>query len=341
MDVKPKDRDLIETQEGLLFCVVGYLHPPDRYTAYLKYIPTSEGKWMRGKEAYSRVVPYYHVTQVENTYNILKDKYPKYLFNCPVRNIVVSSVPHEDVFRYYHPKERLNSILREGAGDTLEKKLISLVEFLKDETGLSDSDFGVTGSILTKTHNPSFSDIDLTLHGISATNAFKEAIRKIRGENSKLEPFDDKQISEWCSDRTKRFPLSFEDLKIIARRRWNYGYYKKTYVSFHSIRLDSEIDETYGDFTYSPMGIVFGTAIISDSNESVFLPAIYKVDKIDCEFDFDIKQLVSYEGMFSDIFRAGERVEFSGILEKVSGRDSFYRVLIGGSGSKDSYIKLV
>jgi predicted nucleotidyltransferase len=341
MEVKPKDRDLIETNEGLLFCVVGYLHPPDRYTAYLKYVPTSEGKWTRGKEAYSRIVPYYHVTQVENTYSLLKDKYPKYLFNCPVRNILVSSVPHEDVLRYYHPKERLKSILKEGASDTLEEKLVSLVEFLKDKTGLSYSDFGVTGSILTKTHNPSFSDIDLTLHGISTMNATREAIRDIRRVNSKLEPFDEKQISEWCTDRTKRFPLSFDDLKIIARRRWNYGYYKKTYVSFHSIRLDSEIDETYGDFTYTPKARVFGKARISDSNESVFLPAIYKIEEVNSESGFEIKQLVSYEGMFSDIFRAGERVEFSGILEKVSGRDSFYRVLVGGSGSKDSYIKLL
>ena len=324
-----------------IFCVVGYLHPPDRYTAYLKYVPALEGKWTRGEVAYSRVVPYYHVTQVENTYSMLKDKYPKYLFNCPVRNIVVSSVPREDVLKYYHPKERLNSILREGANDTLEEKLVSLVELLKDETGLSHSDLGVTGSILTKTHNPSFSDIDLTLHGISATNVVREVIRSIRKVNSELEPFDDRQISEWCSDRTKRFPLSFDDLKIIARRRWNYAYYKKTYVSFHPIRLDSEIDETYGDFIYFPKCPVSGTAIISNSNESVFLPAIYKVEETDIELDLDIKQLVSYEGMFSDIFRAGERVEFSGILEKVSGRDNFYSVLIGGSGSKDSYIKLV
>jgi predicted nucleotidyltransferase len=148
-------------------------------------------------------------------------------------------------------------------------------------------------------------------------------------------------MSEWCSDRTKRFPLSFDDLKLIVSRRWNYGYYRKTYVSFHSIRLDSEIDEAYGDFTYFPAGNVFGSANISDSSESVFLPAIYKGEEIDGEFDVDVKQLVSYEGMFGDIFRVGERVEFSGILEKVSGRYSFYRVLIGGSGSKDSYIKLV
>jgi len=44
MTRKPKDRDFVETLEGLLFCVVGYLHPPDKYTAYLKYSPAAEGR---------------------------------------------------------------------------------------------------------------------------------------------------------------------------------------------------------------------------------------------------------------------------------------------------------
>jgi len=28
--LKPKDRDMVETRDGLLFVVVGYLHPPKR-----------------------------------------------------------------------------------------------------------------------------------------------------------------------------------------------------------------------------------------------------------------------------------------------------------------------
>ncbi len=32
---KPKDKDFVETVDGLFLCVVGYLHPPDAFTAYL------------------------------------------------------------------------------------------------------------------------------------------------------------------------------------------------------------------------------------------------------------------------------------------------------------------
>ena len=38
---KFKDRDFLRTTDGLLFCVVGYLHPPDRVTGYVKYVPVA------------------------------------------------------------------------------------------------------------------------------------------------------------------------------------------------------------------------------------------------------------------------------------------------------------
>jgi len=62
---KPKERDFLRTREGMFFCVTGYLHPPDRYTAYLKYSPDPLGKWRDGETAYRRELPYYHVRNVE------------------------------------------------------------------------------------------------------------------------------------------------------------------------------------------------------------------------------------------------------------------------------------
>jgi len=122
--LKPKDRDMVETRDGLIFVVVGYLHPPGRVTAYLKYVPSEEGKWGRGDTSYTRTLRYYHVTQVENTYVYLRENYPDYLFDCPVRNITVSCVPLSDVKIYYDPVERVDSLIREGPSDSLEEKLL-------------------------------------------------------------------------------------------------------------------------------------------------------------------------------------------------------------------------
>lgn len=339
---KPKDRDFIETVEGLLFCVVGYLHPTDKYTAYLKYVPVESGKWSRGDTHYNRVVPFYHVSQIENTYDFLKENYPHYLFNCPVRNIVVSSVPIENVREYYRPKERFYTIVNKGAKDVLEQKLIDLIDFLRNVTGLNYSDFGVTGSILIGNHNPFFSDIDLTLNGLRVSNIIKDTMQGIWKRKGMLKQFNREQKKDWCSARLERFPLTYSDLKIIVERRWNYSFFGETYTSFHPIRLDKEIEETYGDLTYKPLGIIHGTARIRNSDEAMFLPATYQLENVETKnIGIDIRELISYEGMFCDVFKEDERVEFTGTLERVSGKKSYHRVVVGGSGFNDSYIKLL
>jgi len=339
---KPKDRDFIETLEGLLFCVVGYLHPPDRYTAYLKYTPDPDGRWSRGETRYARALGHYHVSEVEKTYNFLREHYPQYLFNCPVRNITVSSVPCASVKTYYRPRRRLHSILSEGAKDPLEQRLIDLVTHLSEVSGLREGDFGVTGSMLTGSHNPEFSDIDLTVYGSKASHSLKEVLIDEKKEGDVIQPYNSERSLEWSRSRSKRFPLSFEELMLIAERRWNYGVFQKGYFSVHPIRTDNEITERYGDRIYQRRGFTTGTAEITDSNESTYLPAIYHVNdvKMALSINGNVKQIVSYEGLFCDIFEEGEIIEFGGILEEVVADRDFYRIVIGGAGSTGGYIKL-
>jgi predicted nucleotidyltransferase len=340
---KPKDRDFIETVEGLMFCVVGYLHPPKGYTAYLKYLPSSTGKWSRKRTKYARVIPFYHVSQVEGTYEFLEANYPQYLMRCPVRNIIISYVPNSHVKNYYRPKDRLREVFQNGPQDTLEKKLMDLVTHLSNISGLDINDFGVTGSILTGNHNPEFSDIDLTVHSKEATRRLKSSILEARTGEGDIQAFSDERIANWSSKRTKWFPLNPGELSVIARRRWNYGLYRGIYFSIHPIRTDDEIKERYGDQTYHQRGVISGSAKIDDPSESIYLPAIYDVGNltIDHEIQPEIEQIVSFEGVFCDIFRKNELVEFKGTLEAVTGKRDFSRIVIGGSLSTGDYMKLV
>jgi len=76
---RPKDRDFVETEEGFLFCLVGYVHPADRYTAYLKYTPAASGRWARGGSCYRRELPYYHVRNVAATVAFLASPQAGYI----------------------------------------------------------------------------------------------------------------------------------------------------------------------------------------------------------------------------------------------------------------------
>jgi len=337
---KRKDRDFIETEEGLLFCVVGYLHPPDRYTAYLKYIPDQRGKWRRGETRYARALPYYHVSQVENTYEYLKENHPDYLHECPVRNITVSSVPRNRIAAYHRPRERMAEILEDGPRDELEWKLSDLATILRVLSGLRPRDLGVTGSMLTRSHSPEFSDIDLTVYGQAAARSLKEAFVETRRNQGVIQPFNAAKKRLWSESRAGRFPLSPKELTEFAERRWNYGVFSDTYFSIHPVRTDREITEEYGDNVYTRIGEVTGTATVSDNRESVFLPAVYKIKNTELtETSAEVTEIVSFEGIFGDMFEDGERVEFGGTLEMVEGKDEHHRVVIGGAGTSTSFMK--
>jgi hypothetical protein len=333
--VKPKDRDFIQTVDDHLFCVVGYLHPPDGYTAYLKYVPSPDGKWGKDGRRYSRTLPFYHVSQVENTYRYLKEKYPQYLFDCPVRNITISWVPKSHVKQYYHPREKLGEIMSRGANDFLERKLLDLSTVLEDKAGIKNR-IGVTGSILTGTHNPSFSDIDLTVHEDNASRKLIEALRELKEEADLVKPVTPEEKEGWVKNRAERFPLSVDDLRNIAEKRWNYGYFEGTYFSVHPTRTDEEITEDYGDNTYHRKKVVEGTATVSDNRDSIYLPAVYGVEDSD-----EVSEVVSFEGLYGSLFEVGDRIRFKGVLEEIRGKDPHYRVLVGGAGSPNGYIKWV
>lgn len=337
--MKPRDRDFVETVEGHLFCVVGYLHPPDGYTAYLKYVPAPVGKWGRGATRYSRTLPFYSVSQVENTYRYLRENYPKYLLDCPVRGITVSYVPKASVRRYYRPQWRLREIRVKGPRDPLEEKLLGLVDMLSDESGVSE--LGVTGSILTGIHNPDFSDMDLTVYGASQSRRLKDAMLRLRAERGPVQPPSRDEVEEWCRERAEKFPLTVEDLRRFADARWNYGYYRGTYFSVHPTRTGREIKEVYGDNTYRRVGEVEGSATILDAGESMFLPAVYAVKDAELPGCAEATRLVSYEGLYGGVFGEGERVRFRGVLEEVRGKAPCYQVVVGGAGSPGGYIKWV
>ncbi|OGD52774.1 hypothetical protein A3K81_06755 [Candidatus Bathyarchaeota archaeon RBG_13_60_20] len=335
--MKPKDRDFVETVEGHLFCVVGYLHPPEGYTAYLKYVPAPVGKWGRGEARYTRTLPFYHVSQVENTYSYLRENYPKYLIDCPVRGFTVSYVPRPSVRRYYRPRKVLREIMARGAVDPLEEKLLRLAGLLTDESGVRG--LGVTGSILTGIHNPDFSDIDLTVYGAGPSRRLKDAVLRLRNEGDRVQPPTRQEIESWCRERISKFPLTVDELRRVAETRWNYGFYTGTYFSVHPTRADREITEAYGDNTYRRVGEVSGSATVADASESMFLPAFYRVEDAALPGGVEAERLVSYEGLYGGVFAEGDRVEFRGALEKVEGKNPGHQVVVGGAGSPAGYIR--
>ena len=327
---KPKDKDFIETQEGLLFCVVGYLHAPDKYTAYLKYSPAQKGRWQRGGQAYHRELAYYHAHQVGQTLDTLQASYPGYVHYCPVRNMLFSMVPQDRVLTYYYPEERLAQLVT-SPSDPLEEQVAKLVESIREFTGIPLAQLGITGSILLGIHDPGFSDIDLTVYGYENALLLKKAMaeQSIPG----IVPLDESFLGSWSQEIIEHHNLTDAQVRWLVARRWNFVYYgQRRYLSLHPTRSDDEIREVYGSHIYRDVGVARLQAIISDASESIFVPAIYRLDRVKIMEGpaVPVVEICAYEGLFGQAADAGEKVEARGKLEELDG-GPLHRLVIGSS----------
>jgi predicted nucleotidyltransferase len=343
----PKDRDFVETEDGLIWCLVGYLHPRDRYTAYLKYAPAETGRWNRAGTRFRRQLEYYHVRNVAKTLEFLKTQYPRYVSFDPCQNITFSFVPREAVTTYYRPEERLQEILASPA-DPLEKDVEALVALLVASGGPDTSALGITGSILLSIHDPSFSDIDLIAYGRNATARVRAAVSSLRRGHIRAVPQD--RMNRWRSETAARFGLGPEDVAHLEARRWNYFQFQDRYVSVHPTRRDDEIDESYGQHTYRALGVATIEAKVVDAKDASFLPSCYALaDVVVREGGFlrqgsgqapGVTTLVSFEGLYSEAVDRGDRIVARGVVEQID--DGLCRLVVGAAGLSDGgYLKLL
>ncbi len=374
---KPKDRDFIRTVEGLFFCVTGYLHPPDRYTAFLKYSPHPDGRWRRVRadqpvadrpvgDRYRREIDYYHVANVAETIRYLEQRYPHYVSDCPVRDIRFSMVPADYVDRYYDPQERLREILADPQ-DSLEAETRGLALEIARCAEIAPDALGVVGSILIRLHHPALSDINLTVYGIDNARQVRAALRA--GRSPHIRGIDANLGGRWVREMMEWFPLTEEEARYNVSRRWNYGFYANIdhasvdighasvgrFFGVHPTRTDAEITERYGARIYRGLGSATIGATVTGAAEALFQPAVYHVEQVSALTPPEgsegieaartpwelVREIVSYEGRFRDLVEPSANVEIEarGKLECVNGQ--WYRLVVGSTSlASEAYIKL-
>ncbi len=342
-----RDRDFLGTKDGFLFCVVGPYHPCDRVIGYLKYLPDSQGMWRKRDNRFRRVMKTYTIPSLLDTFDFLKDSYPQYLFFSSVYSITMAAVPKEYIVDHFKPEEKLGELFRKSSLDYLQKKVVGFVSLLSEISAVPPDHFGVTGSILLDIHSPAFSDMDITVYGVANSYAVKEALTKayLNG-NSNVKRFEGGKLEKWYLNKTRDHPVSLAEATRIYERKWNVGTFRGTLFSVHPVMLEKELTEKYGDKAYSPAGTITINAVVTDSKYSIFLPALYKVGKVDFDKEFEVKieEVVTYEGFYDSLAEKGDLIEVRGKLERVVDNltgNEYGRVLVGSpEGKGREYIKL-
>jgi predicted nucleotidyltransferase len=345
---KFRDRDFLRTKEGFFFCVVGPSHPPNRVISYLKYVPAKLGNWGKGIWRFKRVLKNYTIPSLLETFSLLEKDYQQYLFYSPFNNILMTAVPLDYVAGHYKPEEKLARLMETKHLDLLQKKLVRFVSFLSAKSGVSTEFFGVSGSILLHIHRLDVSDIDLIVYGFKNSLAVKRVLQEAYSHSaSKVRRFENSALKAWCLNKARLFPLTLDEALQIYRRKWSLGIFEDTEFSVHPVKLEEEVNEEYGDKIYQPLGIVVLGAVVNNKADSLFLPAVYKIQDarvVKGPQVSGIEEVVSYEGLYGDIAEIGETILVKGKLELVrdeKNKRKYHRVVVGSpEGKGKEYIKL-
>ncbi len=331
-----RDREFIRTPEDYFFCIVGELHPKDRAISYLRYSPSIKGSWSFKGQRYVRAMPTYSIPNLLRNIDNLKKKNPIYVFYSDIFSVEISAVPRNRIKEHYIPQFKMSKLSTMGSLDPLQHRAVELVRYLSNIANIAFEEFGITGSILIDLHNPSFSDIDLTVS--KGENGFKLKKMLPLLYESKSEPVNcvpKPVLQKWYNEKIHTHHMYEEEVRAIEKRQWNYGAFKGTIFSIHTVRTISEITERYGNRHFHPRGIVTGTATISDISESLFNPHIYKVENFQAEEGLnpeDIREIVTYSGFYGGIYEEGEEVSAHGKLEYVEDTtkgDNYHRLIVG------------
>lgn len=317
--------DYIETSEGLLFTVKGLFHPEGWVIAYLRYVPDANGDRSRGGKRYRRFY------DMEETTELLQRLHPIYVGRVDSLGLTLQTVPWDRIAKVYKPRERLQALMAHPRTE-LEKSVTTFTYALSSESRVPLEQFGVSGSILIGLASPR-SDIDLIVYGIELGRKVYEALRRLREKKGWIVPYDERTVEGIVKARWGDTGLDLDKLRSIEMGKILHGL---VYGIDYFMRLVKRPEEMEAERASRPLGKVRLRAVVIGASDSIFTPCTYHVKDcvpLDAFFRYEVSELVSFRGKFTEQAGEGDAVEARGTLEEATYTDrTVYRVVMGARG---------
>jgi predicted nucleotidyltransferase len=320
------DGDIFQTKEGFVFYAFGYEHPPDRATAFLKYIPKQLKRlfqlqyltkhWKLNSIELVRPQELYSYENFNSIMNGFRTHFPEYIYNCPFRNKELVCPKKAQTKKVYVPSQRLKLLLNEKNPDGLQRQAVGLLKILSADSDVCLDDFGLHGSLALGNHSAD-SDIDLVVYGSGNFRRIEASINRL-----------------------------FEEGKFDSIGR-NRGVFEDRSFVYNAVRKPEEVNTTYGDCKCLPLNQISFQCKVSRDNEAMFRPAIYRIHDFQplnaasqLEKAMVPEIVASMVGCHRNIARKEDTLTVSGVLEQVehtkTGKVNYQTVVGSGtSGEED------
>lgn len=339
--VKLRDRDAIETAEGLIFRVFGYSHPQGAYICDAEYASAKifESKDPRAPRT-GKGQLYYKFYNDEGMKLVFK-KYPQYQISHEMLGLNLVGVKEGDIAEARKPEVRLQALLEEGPTDELLAAMERVLMISLNSSGLKTENFGVFGSMLHGFHHPKYSDIDLIVYGKAENSKMRKTLESFYAD--KTSGFHNEFESEQAmSGKDWRFVnFTVEDFVWHQRRKQIYGLYddktsgRTIKAEFEPVKAWSEIKSEYNPRTcITKRGWVKLKARITADDEAPFIPSIYGVEPLELisgpKEGLEVTRVFSYMEEFRQQAQRDEVVIVEGNLEEVMSPDGnqFHQVTL-------------
>jgi predicted nucleotidyltransferase len=339
-NLKLRDRDAIQTSEGIIFRVFGYSHLQNSYICDAEYASSNifQSKDPRApREGRSEI--FYKFYNDEGMKLITK-KYPQYLINHEMLGLKIVGVNQKDIAEARQPPERLQELLKVGPADPLLAAMENVLGITTERSGVSAQSFGVFGSMLHGFHHPKFSDIDFTIYGKTENAKMRQTMADLyedkgSGLRNEFESNDAMNGKDW---RFKNFDVA--DFVWHQRRKMIYGLYDDKYsgrvikAEFEPVKAWNEIKSEYNSQSrILQKGWVKLKARVTADDESPFIPSIYGIEPLEVlsgpKEALEAKRVFSYMEEFRQQAQKDETMIVEGNLEEVqSPSGSFWQVTL-------------
>ncbi|MFH1275562.1 MAG: hypothetical protein ABIH82_00460, partial [Candidatus Woesearchaeota archaeon] len=271
------------------------------------------------------------------------------------------SVPIEQIERVFFPRKGLSELMSmpELALDPHLKNVHQFVNLLLG-SGLRIKDLGITYSTLMGHYAHKVSDVNIVVYG--KENYWKLMKFLETAEHSKLRWKTDQ---EWLDfyHRRNRYQFFEEDGFLrIMRKKKSEGFFGDCLFVIFAAEKEEETWFKWGEEKYTELGMVKCSGMVADNFSSIVRPGCYEiadskiidrvgsatVDGLDYK-DIEIKKVVFYSRDYCMLADPGEKIEVSGVLEKVEPKNGevYYRVVVGyfdaytNERRETEYIKVV
>ncbi len=333
-----RDRDAIITEEGLIFRVYGYFHPPEAYVCDVEYAPSTLFRSSNPRALRVKGSEVYYKFYGDEGLRFVRENYQRYtVFYEPLQERLVG-VPKSYIGKTRRPNKRFAQLIGKPPKDSLVNALHKVFKTIGDRSGLSEGNFGVFGSLLHGFYHPKFSDLDFIVYGKGKLDRLSEALGELYREGCLLQnEFGSEDAIEGKPWRFLNYSpkeyLWHQRRKMIYALFADEGSKRVIKTEFEPVKGWDEICNEYSpDARIMKRGWIKALARITEDYDAPFIPSIYQIEimkLLEGPRVWDIQRVISYLEEFRMQASRDETVYVEGNLERViTSKGTFHQITL-------------